>query len=631
MSYRIENNPRTKLPEIVIEGWERGIASSPHTGLQDIRGMNVEDTPGIAKIKPEATKTSPAKFAYTFTAVAATDVITYASAIAQTVYVAVTFTTTGTLPAGLSLATTYFLITTGATTAKVATTLANAIAGTAIDITDAGTGVHTINSVNMGEMKQAVIDPRTQIIYTVDSNGKVWGRGYATGGDNWQLIVGNTLTNASGNGIAVFANWLFVFRNNVIDVFGDLRNTLASRTWSNSWKTLEATTAYSRRRDTLVGQDNTLYWTDFDDDFSVSQENLGFIGSLRPRPGQALFGDTGNPATSSSTTNYSFNTQALDFPSMEEPIALEELNEKLVIGVNPYSTTAFQRGYSKLYTWDRIAETFDFPLLIPDIRIVDLVNLNNLIYIFVGNRGRCYVTNGSSLELAFKIPDSLFTDATLSAFLIEGNPLTLFPTNSTTFSYNCTVARGRLFFGVNFNGASALYSYEPKADRLIIENRFSGGSYGDIINGLVNITCVVGILTAQNSMSVNFAWFDGATSTYGWDLEGTTGNPTASGYALVISDIIPVGTKIFSRTFGDLEWRTDTPISAQDTITLYVRKGINQAWTQVGTTTGNASNNIYSDVYTINIQDAQWVQVKAICSSVGSGGTMVRLNQLRIR
>ena len=51
--------------------------------------------------------------------------------------------TTTTLPAGLSLTTDYFVIYVSSGVYKLATTLANAIAGTAIDITDAGTGTHT--------------------------------------------------------------------------------------------------------------------------------------------------------------------------------------------------------------------------------------------------------------------------------------------------------------------------------------------------------------------------------------------------------------------------------------------------------------------------------------------------------
>lgn len=61
-----------------------------------------------------------------------------------TTYTQVRFTTTGTLPTGLSLTTDYWLIRQGSTTAKVATSLANAIAGTAIAYTDGGSGTHTM-------------------------------------------------------------------------------------------------------------------------------------------------------------------------------------------------------------------------------------------------------------------------------------------------------------------------------------------------------------------------------------------------------------------------------------------------------------------------------------------------------
>lgn len=57
-------------------------------------------------------------------------------------------TTTGTLPTGLSLATDYFVIKVDASTIKFATSLANAVAGTAVNITADGTAsaVHTFTS-----------------------------------------------------------------------------------------------------------------------------------------------------------------------------------------------------------------------------------------------------------------------------------------------------------------------------------------------------------------------------------------------------------------------------------------------------------------------------------------------------
>lgn len=60
----------------------------------------------------------------------------------------VVLTTTGTLPAGLSLATTYYIVRLTATTIGFAASQADANAGTLINLTDAGTGVHTLTFTN---------------------------------------------------------------------------------------------------------------------------------------------------------------------------------------------------------------------------------------------------------------------------------------------------------------------------------------------------------------------------------------------------------------------------------------------------------------------------------------------------
>lgn len=85
----------------------------------------------------------------TFTADAGTDLCTWTSTtdVPSNVLTGtrVRLTTTTTLPAGLALATDYYVIKMSDTTFELATSYANAIAGTQINITDAGTGTHTVN------------------------------------------------------------------------------------------------------------------------------------------------------------------------------------------------------------------------------------------------------------------------------------------------------------------------------------------------------------------------------------------------------------------------------------------------------------------------------------------------------
>lgn len=88
----------------------------------------------------------------TFTVDTGTDLITTSLNILDALEV--TFTTTGTLPAPLTVNTTYWLIRVSASTYKIATSQANALAGTQVDITDAGSGTHTL-AVYMSQSNKA--------------------------------------------------------------------------------------------------------------------------------------------------------------------------------------------------------------------------------------------------------------------------------------------------------------------------------------------------------------------------------------------------------------------------------------------------------------------------------------------
>jgi hypothetical protein len=86
----------------------------------------------------------------TFTADAGTDIITSTGTLGFAnlfPYTRVQVSSTTTLPAGLAAATDYYVIKVSDTQIKLATSYANAVAGTNINITDAGTGTHTLNTL----------------------------------------------------------------------------------------------------------------------------------------------------------------------------------------------------------------------------------------------------------------------------------------------------------------------------------------------------------------------------------------------------------------------------------------------------------------------------------------------------
>lgn len=116
--------------------------------------LKLVDVIGFYRVTSVTTATAQATtntlgFGDTFSADDTTDICTYTSTtnIPSNILTGtrVRLTTTTTLPAGLALATDYYVIRLSDTTFKLATTYANAVAGTAINITSTGTGTHTIS------------------------------------------------------------------------------------------------------------------------------------------------------------------------------------------------------------------------------------------------------------------------------------------------------------------------------------------------------------------------------------------------------------------------------------------------------------------------------------------------------
>lgn len=108
-------------------------------------GSTTFNLPDMRSRVPVGAGSAPTKtFDFAYTAVdTSTEIITVPTNDSLHTGTPVVFTTTGTLPTGLSLATTYYVIRMSATTIKVATSLALALAGTAINITAQGSGTHT--------------------------------------------------------------------------------------------------------------------------------------------------------------------------------------------------------------------------------------------------------------------------------------------------------------------------------------------------------------------------------------------------------------------------------------------------------------------------------------------------------
>jgi len=99
---------------------------------------NLASTPTISPVTTTATVTSPAGVDTT------NDWIVTSADVPN--FSRVRFTTSGTLPAPLALATDYWTIRLTSTTSRLATSYANAVAGSFLDLTTAGTGTQTLTT-----------------------------------------------------------------------------------------------------------------------------------------------------------------------------------------------------------------------------------------------------------------------------------------------------------------------------------------------------------------------------------------------------------------------------------------------------------------------------------------------------
>ena len=126
-----------------------------------------------AKIGDEATyyearETVP-DTALTCTADAATNALTFAADHPYDHLDGVTVATTGTLPAGLAAATTYYVIRVDRRTISLASSVANALTATAIDLTSAGSGTHTAHHVDQQRYTcDGMLDPMVDAYGNLD-------------------------------------------------------------------------------------------------------------------------------------------------------------------------------------------------------------------------------------------------------------------------------------------------------------------------------------------------------------------------------------------------------------------------------------------------------------------------------
>ena len=305
-------------------------------------------------------------------------------------------------------------------------------------------------------------------------------------------------------------------------------------------------------------------------------------------------------------------TYSVNFGATEIP---EQFTD-VVTGMTDLKASLVVTGRKDIYTWDYLSTSTTSPAPVGE-NIVDIINILNNIYVLAGQKGNIYVSNGYSAQLLYKIPD--FIAGTIDPVWGFGG---LMNHRSKLFfqALASTTSGTPILAGIFSLNVSATFLQAESASGLVMEAQNSFG--------LVPATTEArGVLMDNEPSSTGYdsyysAWGCGAGSSGGIDFNDTT---LWSNFEPVIeTDMIPTGTNLEAMTFANVEYKLDRPLTSGDQIRLSFRTSLSDSYTMIGTGTTLK----LSEKFISNIRDSQWVQFKAEFAAGGS--SFIPLRELRL-
>lgn len=361
--------------------------------------------------------------------------------------------------------------------------------------------------------------------------------------------------------------------------------------------------AYLHR--TFVDTSNTLYWCDGSNFASMI---------LVPTK-------TFNPVDS---VTYTYSSSVFSTPAFANFTCIEQLGVNLVIGTD--------KNYFVI--WDRFSTGFN-PVFIPEINIHRLVSLNSNTFIFAGNRGRIFVTNGANAQLFKKFPDHL--SGTIEPTFAWGGAT--YNKNQLYFAISTFGSSTTTETGIVSSGGIWAIDTDTKALRLV--NKLSYDTYGGFCSEL---TPLISTATSTSGLQIqNFGLISGwenstesASPSYGSDVLPVITTPTISNTpytnyeSYIDSDMIPIGTYLNPTTDANVEFKLTVPIVSGEGVKLAYRQKLSDSFTDI--TNGEFTTaGIYSGVVKVNFQKSQWLQIRCYTKSTATTPSYTRLRELRIR
>ena len=630
MAYSIDK----KTGEITLYDFGKGIASSPEKGIADLKSVNISSVSGEVSVSYARTKQSQTPITNT-TIVGDTSTTvkqttnTNIAPIAGTVITLSANTITG-------LSNTYYWIVSatfnsggGYWVLELASSFVNYIAGTIVSGMGLA-GTATITSTNMG---QPIAYASSNIpsnpgfpdyaYFVLDNLGQLWWKpGTSTNpnppftGSNWTLAQ-NSPTDLKANAKGIFCFYGYVIIVDNAQFWYKNFSTLGTA-WGDSWgsSVTPSNSSAGLPVATLVAQVNGTAYIG----------GGSYVDTLTE-----VFVKTFDPTDA---TTYTFTPKAVQLQLNDFVTSISQIGSS--------SGTQFLIGGSLniIYPWDGKGDsstgtTFGPLIYLPEYNTVQLLPVNNLVYIFTGSKGNIYVTNGSSVTSVISVPDYIANTMGVNQdpYFIWGGVMYL---------------RGRVWFSVKAPNCGGVWSFVPTINYFVeqdvgaslrCDNQNSYGTYSGYATVLFSAQGFPNnqfITTNQDANGPQYySGWDSGSSTYGIDFSATT--PFLGG-AIIESDLVPVGKILEKKSFEQVEYKLAAPLVTGESVQLYFRMNATDAWTSCGTVIQNTTISLtdggtqpMSGYYRASFQNPQWLQVRAVLTSTNTSPSFCRLTEIYIR
>lgn len=426
----------------------------------------------------------------------------------------------------------------------------------------------------------------------LDDTGQVWEATTITGTWTFLSSSNSTTGSSSADGLAYYLGYLFKFRNSSIDIWN------GSSWYKVGWNTVTGGAGVTSitggvKHYAYVASDNTLYFT--------NGNYLGAIGLANPSSPSSF--DPATPAT------YTFSATKLQLPQSDWAVSIGEVGG----GNTPQSTLLVGGLQNAIYPWDKTSSSFNYPIFMADSYAANIVSANQSAFIFAGKnsgRGRIFITNGAQAEVYFKMPDYIFGQQ--DPYYTWGDAI--FHRNNLIFGTFVIPNTTSSPLPVNQVWALDLATKEFRSIAEVSTVTLAG-----------NATCLISPVNLSTpGMGFIMGSSDGG-SNFKISYSGTT---AGTGFAGIITDLMPVGTFMQKKTFSQVEVKFRNALQAGESVTVIpIADG---ASTTTLTFSPALSNGVLSSVAPVTFQASQWLQFQL--SMTGASATSgCRLYEIRVR